>query len=74
MSTAVCPRCGLTEFRTDEQGLADAGIWAEEFVRMCEHVHERRHLKICGPTRARIGPKPCRTPLRLRKGGTEGRR
>lgn len=20
-------------------------IWAEEFVRLCEHVHERRHLK-----------------------------
>lgn len=45
MGTAVCPRCGLTDFGTDEQGLADAGIWAEEFVRMCEHVHERRHLK-----------------------------
>ena len=45
MSTAVCPRCGLTDFGTDEQGLANAGAGAEEFVCMCEHVHERRHLK-----------------------------
>lgn len=45
MSTAACPRCGLTDFGSDEQGLADAGVWAEEFVCMCEHVHERGHLK-----------------------------
>ena len=45
MSTSICPRCGLTDFGTDEQGIADTGIWAEEFVRRCEHVHERRHLR-----------------------------
>ena len=45
MNLAVCPRCGLTDFGTDEQVAADTGIWAEEFVRLCEHVHERRHLQ-----------------------------
>lgn len=45
MSTAVCPRCGLTDFGTDQQEAIDTGIWAQEFVRLCEHVHERRHLK-----------------------------
>ena len=45
MKTAVCPRCGLTDFGTDEQGVADSGGWTEQFVRRCEHVHERRHLK-----------------------------
>ncbi|MHC2109046.1 hypothetical protein [Methylobacterium sp. CM6246] len=24
--------------------MSDTGAWAEEFVRRCEHVHERRHL------------------------------
>ena len=45
MKTAVCPRCGLTDFGTNEQEMMDTGSWAEEFVRRCEHVHERRHLK-----------------------------
>ncbi|WP_139231576.1 hypothetical protein [Methylobacterium phyllosphaerae] len=44
MDMSACPCCGRTDFGTDEQRLADAGIWAEEFVHMCEHVHERRHL------------------------------
>lgn len=44
MSTAVCPRCGLTEFGTDDGGAADTVIWAAEFVHRCEHVRERRHL------------------------------
>lgn len=45
MDTAVCPRCGLTDFGPDTNLLADTGAWAEEFLRRCEHVHERRHLK-----------------------------
>lgn len=44
MNIAICPRCGLTDFGTDGQGLADAGTWVGEFLRRCEHVHERRHL------------------------------
>ena len=45
MSTAVCPRCGVTDFGTDEQEVVDTGLWAEEFFRLCKHVHERRHLR-----------------------------
>ncbi|MFB0490057.1 hypothetical protein ABIE45_002643 [Methylobacterium sp. OAE515] len=45
MNNAVCPRCGLTDFGTDDRGLDGTWIWAEEFVRRCDHVHERRHLK-----------------------------
>lgn len=44
MSTAVCPRCGLTEFGPDEQGVSHTITWTEEFLRRCEHVRERRHL------------------------------
>jgi hypothetical protein len=45
MHTAVCPRCGLTDFGTTDQGLASTAEWTEEFMRLCEHVHERRHLQ-----------------------------
>lgn len=45
MVTATCPRCGLTDFGTVQPGLTETGVWTEEFVRRCEHVHERRHLK-----------------------------
>ncbi len=45
MNTAVCPRCGLTDFGPSAGLLTDTGAWTEEFLRRCEHVHERRHLK-----------------------------
>lgn len=45
MSTAVCPRCGLTDFGPRDNPLTHTGAWTEKFLRMCEHVHERRHLK-----------------------------
>jgi hypothetical protein len=55
--TAICPRCGLTDLSPDlanpGQGSADpesaepiaaTAAWTVEFLRRCEHVHERRHL------------------------------
>jgi hypothetical protein len=45
MSTAVCPRCGLADFEPSTTAMIDTGTWTEKFVRLCEHVHERRHLK-----------------------------